>query len=334
MVGIKAPSHTSKPGLVASAKRAIPKLVKRGSASTTDSNKRKQDDVGESGTKQRKQEPDVIDRSGAKKRKTGPVVARADSHQEEDPAETAESEPEAPTAHSNPIDLPQLSCTLDGDVEVSPDPTLFRLQLKAATEHGDREGFCLIPADIFKPKQQEAIRSRKFAGLHREQLQCHAHVVRIDEEAEEDYVLAIKVTHVGMEFDGGLRIPTLEIGRELLEEWLARRDEPLMESIEEGPDPVVEEANKYNRTVHIIGNLAIGERRGTAVKVEVWSWDGLTSLEVAAKIIESTKRGEGYRLRLRVKLAEKAFLYLSGWVHADMKGGRFAEELPGELFTK
>ncbi|KAK5125144.1 hypothetical protein LTR85_000820 [Meristemomyces frigidus] len=267
---LNAPEHESTSRPATSARRGIPKPVKRVPITASDGGKRRQEGDGEVAVrKKRVLEPGVVGSSSGKKRKIEPVTARADSTTAEDLPETAVSRPAAGITYPKATTLARLQCELSREVEVCDDPTLFRVPLMATTEYGEREGFCLLPTESFRPPEQEAIRSRKYRGLHHDHLQCHATLVRIDEEAEDDYVVAIKVSYLGQELDGGLRIPNLEICGELLSEWLATRGEAILESVEEGPNVDVEEANKYNRTVHIIGNMTIGERRSSAIRVEV-----------------------------------------------------------------
>lgn len=227
--------------------------------------------------------------------------------------------------------LPSHSCILDGNVVISEDPDTFLLPVKVKGGQNDWEGFCQIAAKDFGEEQQKAIRAGTFGIIDADQLKSEAKLLYIDKDDE--YAVVMKVTNRAQVYDGACSVPKREIDGELLTAWLAKTGEMVLQSVEEGPDPEVEEANKYNRTVYILGNLAIGERRSMSVKVEIWSWDGKTALETSAKIIEHTKHDNEYWVRLRVKLAEKAYIYLAGWMHEGCFGGRFAEEAPGQLFV-
>lgn len=332
---LHAPERISKSEMSSSTICGIPQLVKSVTASGN-IKKRKPESVEEAGTaKQRKHElVDLDEYHALKYYLNGAVTAGADPDAEEDGREIAAPASTIIRACPEAATLPRLRCTLDGKVEVSHDSAFFRLPLKARTDSGKMIGFCLMPITIFSEEQEKAIRSRRFPGVHRDHRECSAQMLHIEEEVKNEYIVAIKLSHAGQDFDGSLRLPNVDIYGELLEPWLAERGETILESVEEGPDREVEAANTHNRTVHIISSRTVGEQRSTAINVEIWSGDGKISVEVPAKIMESTKCGIGYRLRLRVKLAEESYIYLSGWVHADHKGGRFADEYPGQLFTE
>jgi len=270
-------------------------------------------------------------------------LARDDGHVQTTPTETpteTATAPETPlplaseAPYANPASLPLHECILDGPVEGSEEPDVFLLPLKVKSGSVMWNGLASVPDAIFIQATLRDIRLGIFPGIHQKHRECQAKLMEIAEEDGDEYIVNFKLSMAEpvADFNAICRIPQQQVAGKSLQPWLAKTGETIVQSLEEGPDPAVEEASKYNRTVRILGNLAIGERRSMAVRVEVWSWNGQTSIERSAKTMELTKREVGFRVRLRVKMMEKAYMYLSGWVHDEGSGGRFAEETPGELW--
>lgn len=238
-----------------------------------------------------------------------------------------------PVSYAEAISLPPIPCTLDGTIEASADPRIYFVPLYTSIGASELSGYAMVPDTAIAASIKEDPRVRTPVRVPQQQ-PALLKSLEITEEDDDAFVIASKVKlgdSGNLEYDGVCKISQRDIPGELLQPWLATTSEAIMETMEAKLDPELEKQRQHVRSVRVLGQLALGARRGTSLRVEMRSLDGETSLEAAAKIVGNERDGIGYLIRLRVKMAEGTFMYLRGWVHAEALSGRFEEGTPGEL---
>ncbi|KAF2765573.1 hypothetical protein EJ03DRAFT_385207 [Teratosphaeria nubilosa] len=243
------------------------------------------------------------------------------------------------TTHKQPPLLPRHPCMLHGPAPRQDSGSVYYLGMDVTVGKTSHRGFCKINKSNIKPSSLQLLEQGDL--LEDEIRPCEARFVEIDSEDEDGdfayFAVSTNVYWCGKAVQGKTWISKTDIDIKLLNHYdvVIGKRLPVQESVEalSKHELRVEEANQRNRTVEILGQLPVGERKRLNVTVEVWSWDGETSMVCRAKIMEKKASAGGYHVALHVKVAEYVYIHLRGWVHANMCGGRFAEEFPGETFV-
>ncbi|KAH9836894.1 hypothetical protein Tdes44962_MAKER08419 [Teratosphaeria destructans] len=278
------------------------------------------------------------------------IPAFEDDSGDEDKQDDSEGEEElAPASpamsdnsHKQPPLLPRHPCMLEAPAVRKDSGPLYDLAMDVTVGKTSYAGNCKINKSDIEPSSLQLLEQGK--RLEEKFRPCEACFVEIhSEEDDEDgedspyFVVSTEVYWRGIVVPGYTRISKTDIDINLLNHYdvVIGQRLPVQESVEipSKHELRVEEANQRNRTVVILGQLPIGERKRLDVAVEVWSWDGSTSMECRARIMERRASAGGFHVALRVKMAEGMFIHLRGWMHAGTSGGRFAEEFPGETFV-